>query len=461
MSVRQAFSVLQTNPVLRLAAIVTGLALIARVVLFVYLLMYGGEVSFFTGDSLRYLSLADSVLSGNGYQYEGVVESFRAPGYPAYLGLFRLLHIPFWIASFIQILFSAGIAGWTVWFSNKYLGLSFRVATLIGLLVAIEPVQIYYSVLLLPDVFFAVAALAAFTWVLQWGESGTLRYATYAGIAIGVGNFFRPAMLYLPLFLIVGFLAHAWWTSGGARRALTASVVALVAAFAIMSPWYVRNFSTFGHFEFVSAKDYTMYAYVAAATKAVAEDRTYESVKQELLAQAREEAPSPERETFANSDYYTEHANAILKQYPREFLSVYTVGLTAFWTSGNYQYLLKSMGLLDRPSESVSYSMILASEGFGAALSELSGRITEPFILVALFDRAVWFGIFLASLAGLLLYRTNPAAWLTLLFYAYFSATIISTVVGVEARHRYALIPLMIAFAVSALLGLYRFVRTR
>ncbi len=452
---------LHTSRLARAVVLVAGVSLAIRIILLLYLLWYGGEAALFAGDSLHYLALADSTLNGAGYRYEGLAESFRAPGYPAYLGLFRLLNAPFWIASLIQITFSAVIAGWVTWFVAKKLSMTVRVAMIAGLVVAIEPVQVYYSVLLLPDVFFTLGALFVFSLVLMSIERNTLRYAVYAGIVIGLVNYIRPALLYLPFFLAALYLARAWWNAAEVRRAAIFSVVIVCSAFVVMSPWYLRNYIALGQLKFVSAKDYTMYAYVAASTKAAAEGRTYESVKQELLAQARIEAPSEHKESFENATYYSERTNEIIRAHPVAFIQVYSLGLFAFWTSGNYQYLLKSMGLLNSPSESISYSMLLATEGVMAAGREFFSRIDEPFILVALFDRTLWLCVFLLSLTGLMLSRFNAATWLTVIYFAYFSATILSTAIGVEARHRYALIPLMVAFATVAIVALYSFVRFR
>jgi hypothetical protein len=457
------FAQAQADAFLRAVCVVFLTAFAARLAVFLYILVFSGGQGIFTGDSLRYLSLADSTLSGNGYQYEGVAESFRAPGYPAFFMISRILGLPLWVASLLQLTVSALLPAWATWFAVRKLALSLRTGLIVGLLVAIEPVQVYYGVILLPDVLFSIGAIAAFTYVIRSLETGFVRYAAYAGIAIGLANYVRPAMLYLPFFLMALYVGYALWQRASVRKAILHGSVITAMAFAVMSPWYVRNYVTFGHAAFVSAKDYTMYAYVAAATKAAAEGRTYEAVKQDLLAQANAEAPSGDRETFANSDYYSTRAREVLLKHPEAFVKVYTVGLLAFWTSGNYQYLFKSMGLLERPSESVSYSMILASNGFAAALGELASRITEPFILVSIFDRLLWLSIFALSCVGVLLYmyRKEYVGWLTALFFVYFSATILSTVVGVEARHRYALIPIMIALAAAASVAMYRSVRGR
>ena len=464
---------LRSDGLWRVVAVVMGVALVARLAFFFYFFVHGGEAALLPGDGLRYLSLADSTLSGHGYMYEGALEAYRAPGYPLYFMLFRLLHAPLWSASLLQTTVSAGIAGWVVWFSRIKLGLPVWAACIAGLFAALEPDQVYYSVMLLPDVFFSIATLATFTYVLRWFDTGLFRYVFYAGLAIGIGNYFRPALMYLPFFLAVAFFffAYAWWrpsvergstqastpnvNRGSVKHAAIATLLVIVTAFGVMAPWYMRNEYVFGAFGFVSSQGYTQFTYDAVATTAAVEHRTYQDVKVEMLAQASAQAPDPNLYSFADGKYLTDQTLAVVIAHPKDFLKVYFLGLSEFWTIGNYQYLLKSVGLLAPPSQSVSYTMLLASQGLHAAISSFIGKIFEPFILVALFDRTFWFCICLIALTGLVLYRREPAAWLALLFALYFSATILSVSIGVEARHRYALDPLLFAFTVAALHILY------
>ncbi len=445
----------------RKIGIVFAVALLARIVVLAWLLATGGEQQIVFGDTTRYLTLADNVLSGVGFMYDGILETFRLPGYPAFLMLLRILHLPLVAGSLIQIVIASCFAVWALWFARVRLQLSQRVSFFVGLVVAIEPIQVYYSVVLLPDVLFTAGFLVAFTYALKWTDSGRIRDAVIAAIAIGVADYFRPALIYYPIFLALGFIAFAVMRKTNVKKAAIASAVVGVISFAIMAPWYVRNQVQFGHFALMSMKEYTLYVYGAASIDAAARGVSYETSKQALLAKARAEAPNPNIATFDNGPYYAARAKEIILVHPVIFVKLYALGLTSFWTAGNYQYLFKDMGLLAPPSQSISYTMLLGSQGPVVAAKTFLSKITEPFILTALFDRLFWASVFALSLAGLYRYRRSAVAWLTLITYAYFSATILSTVIGVEARHRYALIPIMIAFAVAGAVAAYkRFSRT-
>ncbi len=451
----------ENRPLLKKIGVVFLVAIAVRVIVLLWLYLTVSEQSIIFGDTTRYLTLADNTLAGVGYVYDGILETFRLPGYPAFLMLLRILHLPLIAGSLIQIVFASGIAVWAMWFARVKLKLSEHAAFFVGIIAAVEPIQVYYSVILLPDVFFTVAFLVAITYAMRWIEAPSVRDAVIVGMAIGIGNYFRPAMLYLPIFIAVMFLGRAIVRKTSIGQALTASLIIAAVSFAILSPWYVRNKIQFDHFELISMREYMLYVYGAGATDASYRNIPYETAKQELLARARAEAPDSNIATFANGEYYGEKAREIIYAHPFRFAQLYALGVGTFWTAGNYQYLFKSMGWLAPPSKSISYTMLLGSEGPVVAVKTFMSRITEPFILVALFDRVFWASIFALCILGLWKYRTTAVGWFVLILFAYFSATILSTIIGVEARHRYAVNPIIFAFAVAAIAAIYSRVQSR
>jgi hypothetical protein len=59
--------------------LIFGVALLARIALLVTLLILYGQDTLVTGDTKRYLALADSVVDGFGYVYKGFLETYRPP----------------------------------------------------------------------------------------------------------------------------------------------------------------------------------------------------------------------------------------------------------------------------------------------------------------------------------------------------------------------------------------------
>ena len=71
--------------------------------------------------------------------------------------------------------------------------------------------------------------------------TGTDRAALAAGLATGAANLVRPVTLWLP-----AFAAAVLWTRFGARRALRAAVLMMLASVVVIAPWTVRNYRLTG-----------------------------------------------------------------------------------------------------------------------------------------------------------------------------------------------------------------------
>lgn len=212
----------------------------------------------------------------------------------------------------------------------------------------------------------------------------------------------------------------------------------------------------FGATEFVASKTTNLFNYGAVATLAAAEGRDYAIVKKELVERARREAPDPNLTSFADTEYLTNVSKEIIFQHPKEYVTTYLLGLNTFWFSGNYHYLLGRYGIIERPERATSFSLVLASEG-PLGLVQAVMRTLDGYVAIAIVGKVFWVVVGMLALLGLWVRRRTPDAWVTVLLVAYFSATLIGTTIGVEARHRYALNPLLFAFAAVTVYALYAY----
>ncbi len=418
------------------------------------LVYFHGYSAILLGDSTHYLILAEHVQQGIGYVYDGVLEAYRAPGYPAFLYIFVSTGVPLIVGSFIQIIVASLIPA-TSYMIMRRLGVTHTYSFVGALFLAVEPVMVFYSIVLMPDVFFSVATLIAAWLAVKWTSEYPMSVAMYAGIAIGVSNYFRPANLYLPIGLfIAGFLLLLIRRHLSARSVLSLVLIPFF-AFLITVPWSLRNLHQFGTMEFVSSQAPNLYKYGAGATLATAENRDFAPVVQELYAKAAAEMPDPDINAFANKTYLVKRSKEIILAHPAAYLESYLLGLSGFWFSGNYHSLLGKYGVISAEHRSVSYSLVLGREGVTGLIRTIV-RTFDSYVVIALGGKALWLLIGGATVAGLWITRRRPEAWVTALLIAYFSATLLSTTIGVEARHRYALNPLMIAFTAVACSALHR-----
>ncbi len=444
------------HPLLATFVAVFLLSTAAKLLVLVFLMgQAGGVENLILGDSGHYLELARSTLAGTGYWYEGHIESFRAPGYPLYLGFFLATGIPLVVASLFQILVASLLPVLVVACGVRYLKLPLAWATAAGVLTALEPVLTFYAVALMPDVFFAVGTFAALLLLVRWHERGRLRDIILAGVLIGLANYMRPAMLYFPLFFAVLALGVYVVKRRLTKKRLVHIMLFILVPVAVMSPWYLRNYVEFGVPGFVSAKGFTVYRYSAASVESIATGVPFDEVTQSLLARARAEAPLPNLESFEDEPYLLAASKALIAAHPVAYVQSYLLGLNTFWFSGNYHYLLAKYGLISRPTTRTSFSLVLATQGIGGVLDVVWARIESPYLLIAIFGKVLWLVVGLFALVGLLLYRRTPFALITLVLALYSCATILATTIGVEARHRYYLNPLLFLFFVATLYLLY------
>jgi hypothetical protein len=444
------------RPAVRIAGALFLVALFVRLAVLVALISYGGQQQLVLGDSTRYLTLAQHVVSGEGYTYDGFTEAYRPPGYPVYLMIFEALHLPLWFASFIQIVLGSLIPVAVLFFARRFLNLPLAVGAIAGVLSAIEPVQVFYNVTLMPDAFFTIAFLVGIYFLVRWSENNFLSYAIYAGLALGLSNYFRPAGIYIIAFLIFGMLAYLF-VRKQLRVIHVAHLALLSLAFvAVIAPWCIRNYQRFGSASFVSSSAYGFYAYSAASAIAISEGRDYNEVKHELLAKLSREAPDGVHGTsLENSDYLMHETVSIIRQHPVAYFKAYALGVNTLFFSGNYHYLLARYGIIKPFDQSVSFTLVLARDGVGALIATIFSLATSPYLWVAIFGKLFWFVAVIASLVGAWLFRRSLFSTLYVATVVYFAATIAAMTIGVEARHRYALNPLIFLFSSAVVYLLY------
>jgi hypothetical protein len=423
-------------------------SVIIRLALLGALLTYGGNDAIVLGDGIHYVTVAQNIADGEGVFYDGVLESYRPPGYSFYLLPFAYFKLPLYLAVIPQILV-ASLFPVCVFLLCRRLAVSYPFSLGAGILASIEPVQLFYSVVILADVYFSMAVLVAAYSVVRWIEVRRLRFLISAGVAIAVANYMRGAAIYLPYAFIVFGAIVLLLRREATMRSLAPLALIPLTALLVMAPWYIRNNVVFGVSEFVSSKGIILYSFAPVAITAKLEGRTYEVVKEQFYTKARTDLRDDNLTSFKNQSYLVEKSKEIIFAHPFLYLENYLLGLNTFWFSGNYHQLLVKYGVIAKPERSISYSLVLSQQG-PVALVRTIFTTLDWYVVIAILGKAFWFALGVLAAIGLWLRRRTPEAWMAFLLAAYCSATILVPTIGVEARHRYALNPLMIAFAAVA-----------
>jgi hypothetical protein len=210
-------------------------------------------------DMLQYDMLGRSIVSGNGFRWysqadvdlvkqfididfigdydpRGVLTSFRAPGYPAFLAAiyeFSGMEWRFFAARLVQAVLGATLAPMTYLLSKRLFPKREDVASFAGITMAIYPMLVLYPLALATETIFIPLVLAGTLMLLRAAETRRAPDFLLAGSIFGAATLTRS--------VIFGFVILAvFWIWFAAKQSRGAVYFAL-AVLAFVLPWTVRN----------------------------------------------------------------------------------------------------------------------------------------------------------------------------------------------------------------------------
>jgi hypothetical protein len=191
-----------------------------------------------TGDSARYMALADSLKSSQdfGLRVDSIYEpeGMRMPGYPIFIAFCSFLPLP----ALLGVVIIQGclffISVWLFWRIAErvwgcYEGVGFLALSTVYPFIAYSVGQISPEI---PTVFLVAAA---FYMLLN---PTTPRVAA-VGLMIGIATYFRPNLFLLSFVIAISCVMAD-------RRMYRKSLILIITALLAALPWTLRNYSTFG-----------------------------------------------------------------------------------------------------------------------------------------------------------------------------------------------------------------------
>ncbi len=436
-------------------ALIFAIIFLVRCVLLIVLYVKVGDTSVVWGDSMRYLGNAESFLENGSFSFRGALEVYRTPGYPMLLVPFLFFKIPMFGIALVQAFWSSLIPVF-IYLLSLRLGLRPKWAIAASIFAGLEPMMLYYSIPLLPDTVFTIFLFLCCGLLYKYAENKDIRYVAGAGVLLGILNYVRQVGVYLVFLLGLYILLDAFVSRSKIRTALLHAALLILLVIVIASPWYYRNYKNFGVASFSSALPVNFFNYVGVGTLAAEQGRSYEPVRLELMEKFRAEAPYPEEQKdLRNQKYLMEETTRVVRQYPLSYAKTVLAGLNTLFFSGNYHYLLFKFGFIDPPKQFTSYSLVWASGGLSGLLSKVASDISSPYVLIAVLGKLFWVVMVALSVIGFWILRRRRESHLFMALMLYFSVTILSVGIGVEARHRYPLNPLILAFGFVTINRIY------
>ncbi|HEY2092566.1 MAG TPA: PQQ-dependent sugar dehydrogenase [Thermoanaerobaculia bacterium] len=390
------------------------LAILAALTLLTNLLYFAASNGdFFFPDSRTYIEPARSMLAGHGFlRANGVIETFRTPGYPLFLMAFRT----FTAVVLVQHLMNVALAMAIYLFARQRL--SRGIAFIAGLIFALDTPSIHYANKVLTETLFTVG-LFALIWLVLRGRAANM---IVMGLLTGALVLIRPAsILYFAVLAIVMI-----------RRKHV--IVFVIASLILPIAWMARNKARTGVFAIADVAGINMLDHRAAPSLAIFDDYDfYEALRdrqEELASDADTEIERTLHTASAGDLNPAQHAMWFGK-IGRRIALQHPLGLTTVLVRG------VCVNLFDSDSE----AMEMVSSVPPTLLAIVLDVWTHAITLLALFG------------TYLLWQRDRTLSLLVALTIAYF--VLISAGSEAEARFRVPVVPIMAIAAATTLHRLY------
>ncbi|MCA8983676.1 MAG: glycosyltransferase family 39 protein [Planctomycetaceae bacterium] len=311
--------------VIVLFLLAVGARVIAAGLLNDYLARVAGRVYLIEGDADGYWRLARGLLSGADFAlYEPPRYVLRMPGFPVVLASSIWLFGDSQEAAryFLAVLTSLVVFP-VVWLATEFH--SSRAALWAGLLVALMPVYVGFSVMILTECLFAVAIMwnlwACCRWLqaIERNARGPIFcWAAVAGLLAGLAVYFRPSWLLFPvcLLLVLWLLPRKNWPVALGSWVVLAGCLGLS-----LSPWGMRNQQVTGHFVLTTLwMGPSLYDGLRPGANGDSDMTFFEEDR--VLDRMSE---------YEMNRYYKDKALQFVREYPGESLRLAAVKFWRFW----------------------------------------------------------------------------------------------------------------------------------
>lgn len=395
-----------------------------------------------------YYEIAENLLAGNGFSLSDtppiVPDSVRMPLYPLFLAGLVFIFKSYYAVLVGQIILGSSIALLAYRIAFQILARE-RFATIVALLLVLEPLSIYFSLTLISETFFTALFLAGITLFLDYWKNQHGRVLAYATGLLALATLVRPTTQFLPLLLI---LAVFFLAKGRAALAFRHSLIIAGVFLLVLTPWSIRNFMRFGNPALSVQYASVPYAYLIPSVLALEKNIGFEEAKQQFY-DGEGGIGSIGDINLANAPFYKKRTAEILKEHPVGLLKSVGVTFLTFFTHDGYRDILRRFGLepsiqLERPA------FILLLESPQKARDFVRPLLASPALFVIL-GRIVWVLITLSFIAGAIHYlrssENRAKGIFILLVILYFVLTTVAVGLSVNARFRFPVNALILIFA--------------
>jgi 4-amino-4-deoxy-L-arabinose transferase-like glycosyltransferase len=411
-------------------------------------------------DALGYHRLAVSIQEDRRFSFQkgGSPDTLRTPLYPVLISLIYSIWgcESTWRVLLVQILIDTASCILLCLLVLKFFNL--RVAFYAALFYALDPFLILYSLTLLSDGLFVFLCLLAAYWFSEAIHSHydhSSLYVLLSAFFLGLATLVRPVSQYLP-FVLVPFLFFVLRKE--IKKACTLASLFLMVLAITLSPWLIRNYSTFGVLSLSTVGPYNLIVLYVGPMEMERRGQTFEEVQGAMMQEVdhlmRQEGRTPEKlSAFQQAAYWQKLAFHYIRQHPVAFAKHYLLGIFhSFANLGTGPY----GDLLQLPKKEGKFE-IKAHSDIVALFNDWLKHKTHQEIAIGLVV-GLYLGITYSLLVvGLVISwrkdRENPFLWFNLILILYF---ILITGTAGLARFKLPAIPYYLVFTGLGLAYVFR-----
>ncbi len=366
-------------------------------------------------DSSGFVSLADNWLTHGNFGHErGEHETFRTPGYPFMLALWKSVFGSYTYFPLLQILLVYLTA--VLLFSLGRFLFSSPVGAVASVLFLIDPNTIYHALVILseiPHVFFLT--LATYVIIVR---PRVFSPEFVSGVLLALSVLIKPVSLYLPLiFALYIVVREAMSGAEFVRRAALSVLLLLLSFSAVLMPWIARNRVVSGVWGVSSVSAFNLFHYTVPEFLSYRDHITPDQGRLRL----QNEAPVPLSgyADLAYSAQLTHVALGYIVRDPLHFAEFYAVKTLPFFFSSSLDNFFATYndiaGAAVFPQKSVNLTNLLLRGDVAGVVHYLRANpvsTTEQIILCALLLLAF------IALLGRVRFREITFLFLIVLYFA-------------------------------------------